>query len=115
MIVAFSVQPTGEPSDASLTRHLGEGADGASVHDAVAAAVRVVRDSGLPTRTSAMFTEIEGEWDEVMEVVRRATAEAGRYGSRVSLVLKADIRPGHDGELDGKVARMEQALGELDG
>src|SRR5699024_1704346 len=104
MIVAFSVQPTGEPSDPALTRHLGA---------AVAAAVRVVRDSGLATRTSAMFTEIEGDWDEVMEVVRRATAEAGRYGSRVSLVLKADIRPGHDGELDGKVQRMEQALGEL--
>ena len=115
MIVAFSAQPTGAPSDPSLTRQLGEGADGASVHDAVAAAVRVVRESGLPTRTSAMFTEIEGDWDEVMEVVRRATAEAGRYGSRVSLVLKADIRPGHDGELDGKVRRMEQALGELGG
>ena len=113
MIVAFSVQPTGEPSDPSLTRHLGEGADGASVHDAVAAAVRIVRDSGLPTRTSSMFTEIEGDWDEVMEVVRRATEEAGRYGSRVSLVLKADIRPGHEGELEGKIARMEQSLGEL--
>lgn len=58
MIVAFSVQPTGEPSDPALARHLGEGADGASVHDAVAAAVRVVRDSGLPTRTSSMFTSI---------------------------------------------------------
>ncbi|MGP5376092.1 thiamine-binding protein [Brachybacterium alimentarium] len=115
MIVAFSVQPTGEPSGPALARHLGEGADGASVHDAVAAAVRVVRDSGLPTRTSSMFTEIEGEWDDVMDVVRRATEEAGRYGSRVSLVLKADIRPGHEGELDGKIHRMEQALGELDG
>lgn len=49
-----------------------------------------------------------------MEDVRRATAEAGRYGSRVSLVLKADIRPGHEGELEGKIARMEQSLGELD-
>src|SRR5690606_21496375 len=115
MIVAFSVQPTGDPSDPSLVRELAEGSDAASVHDAVAAAVRIVRASGLPSRTSAMFTEVEGEWDEVMDVVRRATAEAGRYGSRVSLVLKADIRPGHQGELDGKVARMEQALGELDG
>ncbi|MDN5819916.1 MAG: thiamine-binding protein [Brachybacterium sp.] len=114
MIVAFSVQPTGEPSDAVLTRDLAEGSDGASVHDAVAAAVRIVRESGLPTRTSAMFTEIEGEWDEVMEVVRRATAEAGRYGSRVSLVLKADIRPGRTGELDGKVQRMESAVDRLE-
>ncbi|HEX7352547.1 thiamine-binding protein [Brachybacterium sp.] len=111
MIVAFSVQPTGEPSDPTLVRELADGSDAASVHDAVAAAVRIVRESGLPTRTSSMFTEIEGEWGEVMEVVRRATEEAGRYGSRVSLVLKADIRPGHEGELDGKVQRIEQVLG----
>ncbi|MFC0673479.1 thiamine-binding protein [Brachybacterium hainanense] len=115
MIVAFSVQPTGAPSDPTIVRRLADGADAASVHDAVAAAVRVVRDSGLPTRTSSMFTEVEGDWEEVMDVVRRATQEAGRYGSRVSLVLKADIRPGHEGELEGKVARLEQALGERDG
>ena len=76
----------------------------------VTAAVRVVRESGLPNRTSSMFTELEGEWDEVMEVVRRATEAVGAYGSRVSLVLKADIRPGHVGELDGKVERLEAAL-----
>ncbi|MBK0330423.1 thiamine-binding protein [Brachybacterium sp. MASK1Z-5] len=110
MIIAFSVQPTGEPSDPGLTRDLAEGSDAASVHDAVAAAVRVVRESGLPNRTSSMFTEIEGDWDEVMDVVRRATAEAGRFGSRVSLVLKADIRPGHEGELDGKIERLDAAL-----
>lgn len=115
MIVAFSVQPTGEPSDPSIVRELAPGSDSASVHDAVAAAVRVVRDSGLPHRTSSMFTEIEGDWDAVMDVVRRATAEAGRYGSRVSLVLKADIRPGHEGELDGKIRRLDAALEATDG
>ncbi|MFJ3381044.1 MTH1187 family thiamine-binding protein [Curtobacterium sp. NPDC090217] len=100
MIVAFSLAPSGGPSASS---------DG-SVHDAVAAAVRVVRESGLPNRTSSMFTEIEGEWDEVMDVVKRATEAVGAYGTRVSLVLKADIRPGHTGELDGKLARLEAAL-----
>lgn len=110
MIVAFSVQPTGEPSDPKVVRDLADGGDSASVHDAVAAAVKVVRASGLPHRTSAMFTEIEGEWGEVMEVVHRATVQAARYGSRVSLVLKADLRPGRDGELDGKVERLEAAL-----
>lgn len=102
MIVAFSVAPSGGPSASS---------DG-SVHDAVAAAVRIVRESGLPNRTSSMFTEIEGEWDEVMDVVRRATEAVGAYGTRVSLVLKADIRPGHTGEIDGKLDRLEAALGD---
>jgi uncharacterized protein YqgV (UPF0045/DUF77 family) len=100
MIVAFSLAPSGGPS---------AGSDG-SVHDAVAAAVRVVRESGLPNRTSSMFTEIEGEWDEVMDVVKRATEAVAAYGTRVSLVLKADIRPGHTGEIDGKLERLEAAL-----
>ncbi|MFE4952505.1 MTH1187 family thiamine-binding protein [Leifsonia sp. NPDC056665] len=98
MLVAFSVAPSG-----------GEAPD-ASVHDAVAAAVRIVRESGLPNRTNSMFTELEGEWDEVFDVIRRATEAVGAYGTRVSLVLKADIRPGHHGELDGKVQRLEAAL-----
>ena len=98
MLVAFSVSPSGNGR-----------ADG-SVHDAVAAAVRVVRASGLPNSTDAMFTTIEGEWDEVFDVVKRATEAVGAYGSRVSLVLKADIRPGRSGELTGKVERLEAAL-----
>jgi uncharacterized protein YqgV (UPF0045/DUF77 family) len=57
-----------------------------------------------------MFTEIEGEWDEVMDVVKRATQAAGEGAARVSLVLKADIRPGRTGELTGKVERVERAL-----
>jgi len=100
MIVAFSVAPSGTGR-----------ADG-SVHDAVAAAVKIVRESGLPNRTSSMFTEIEGEWDEVFDVVKRATEAVAAYGSRVSLVLKADIRPGRTGELDGKLERLERALAE---
>jgi uncharacterized protein YqgV (UPF0045/DUF77 family) len=109
MLIAFSVAPSGTPrgSDADAR------AD-ASVHDAVAAAVRVVRESGLPHRTTSMFTELEGEWDEVFDVVRRATEAVMPYGSRVSLVLKADIRPGFTGELDGKIERLERALGATD-
>ncbi|MFG6401980.1 MULTISPECIES: MTH1187 family thiamine-binding protein [unclassified Microbacterium] len=98
MLVAFSVAPSGSADP-----------DG-SVHDAVAAAVRVVRDSGLPNRTTSMFTEIEGEWDEVMDVVRRATEAVMPFGSRVSLVLKADIRAGRTGEIDSKIERLEQAI-----
>lgn len=59
-----------------------------------------------------MFTEIEGEWDEVFDVVKRATEAVAPYGSRISLVIKADIRPGHTGELDGKLERLEQAISE---
>lgn len=99
MLIAFSVAPGGSGNT-----------DG-SVHDAVAAAVKVVRDSGLAHRTTSMFTEIEGpDWDTVMDVVKRATEAVMPFGSRVSLVLKADIRPGYSGELDAKIDRLETAI-----
>lgn len=106
MIVAFSIAPSG-PAPGRPERA------GGSVSDAVAAAVKVVRESGLPHRTSSMFTEIEGEWDEVMAVVKAATLAVLPYGSRVSLVLKADIRPGYTDEITGKLERLENAIGEL--
>lgn len=97
MLVAFSVTPLGGESD--------------SVGEAVAEAVRVVRESGLPNETTAMFTTVEGEsWDEVMDVVKRAVVAVQARAPRVSLVLKADIRPGHSGQLHGKVERVERHL-----
>ncbi|HHW84325.1 MAG TPA: thiamine-binding protein, partial [Actinomycetales bacterium] len=74
------------------------------------AAVQVVKDSGLPYRLDSMFTTIEGEWDECFDVVRRATDAALAFGTRASLVIKVDIRPGHSGELTQKVARVEDRL-----
>lgn len=97
MIVAFSISPSG-------------GDETGGVGDAVAEAVRVVRASGLPNETNAMFTNIEGEWDEVLAVVKQAVDAVAAAAPRVSLVLKADIRPGHTGQLTAKVARIEDAL-----
>ena len=97
MIVAFSISPT-------ATDETG------SVGEAVAAAVRVVRESGLPNETNAMFTNVVGEWDEVMAVVKRAVDVVAAVSPRVGLVLKADIRPEYDGQLTAKVERVEQAL-----
>lgn len=102
MLVAFSVAPSGT------------GREDGSVHDAVAAAVKIVRDSGLPNRTSSMFTELEGSWDEVFDVIKRATEAVEPFGSRISLVIKADIRPGYEGEIDAKVERLERAVGQAD-
>ena len=95
MIAAFSITPLGV---------------GDSVSASVADAVRLVRESGLPNETNAMFTNVEGEWDEVMAVVKRAVDVVAAVSPRVGLVLKADIRPGYDGQLTAKVQRVEQAL-----
>src|ERR1700754_4721738 len=95
MLVAFSVTPLGV---------------GDSVGDLVAEAVRVVRASGLPNRTDAMFTTIEGEWDEVMTVVKQAVDAVAEQAPRVSLVLKADMREGVTDALTAKVETVERVL-----
>ena len=93
----------------SIAPGTSETADG-SVGEAVSEAVRVVRRSGLPNHTDAMFTTVEGEWDECLAVIKAACEAVQARSPRVSLVLKADLRPGHTGQLDAKVGRIEDLL-----
>lgn len=95
MLAAFSITPLG-------------GAD--SVGDAVARIVRVVRASGLPNETTAMFTTVEGTPSEVFSLLERCIAVAEEHAPRLSITAKFDHRPGHDGMLQAKVTRIEEAL-----
>jgi uncharacterized protein (TIGR00106 family) len=95
MLVAFSITPLGA---------------GEAVGEIVAEAVRVVRASGLPNRTDAMFTTVEGDWDEAMAVVKQAVDAVAARAPRVSLVLKADLRPGVTDGLTSKVEAVERFL-----
>lgn len=98
VLVAFSVAPSTEDPTGSVSA-------------AVAEAVRIVRDSGLPNRTDSMFTTVEGEtWEQVMAVVGRAVAAVAEQASRTSVVIKADIRPSVHGALDAKVSSVERHL-----
>ena len=101
MIAAFSISPLGGADEA----------DG-GVSAAVAEAVAIVRASGLPNETNAMFTSLEGEWDEVMAVIKACVDRLAQSAPRVSLVIKADIRPGFTGQLAAKVERVEAHLRE---
>lgn len=95
MIAAFSITPLGA---------------GDSVSELVADCVRIVRESGLDNETNAMFTNVEGDWDEVMAVVKRCVDHVAAVAPRVSVVVKIDHRPGHAGALRTKAARVEQHL-----
>lgn len=77
----------------------------------IAEVVRIIRESGLPNRTTSMFTEIEGEWDEVMKVVKEATFVLANKGIRTEVVLKADVRPGYTNMLNSKVNKVNDLLG----
>jgi len=96
MLAAFSITPLGV---------------GDSVGGAVADAVRLVRQSGLPNETNAMFTNVEGDWDEVMALLKACVERLAADAPRVSVVIKLDVRPGHEGALAGKVASLERHLG----
>jgi uncharacterized protein (TIGR00106 family) len=95
MIAAFSITPVGT---------------GESVSASVAEAVRLVRDSGLPNETNAMFTNVEGEWDEVMDLVKACVDKVSERAPRVSVVIKIDHRPGATDGLTTKVQAVENRL-----
>ena len=97
MIAAFSITPIGT---------------GDSVSTSVAEAVRLVRDSGLPNETNAMFTNVEGEWDEVMSLIKTCVARVSEGAPRVSVVIKIDHRPGVGDGLRSKVKAVEDRLRE---
>ena len=97
MLAAFSITPLGA---------------GESVGELVADAVRIVRESGLPNETNAMFTNIEGDWDEVMTIIHRCVEAVAARSPRVSIVIKIDHRPGVTDALHSKVETVER---ELDG
>lgn len=98
-LVAVSIAPLGVGDELSA---------------AVAEVVKVIRQSGLPNRTTAMYTEIEGDWDEVMKVVRDATFVLAGKGIRTQVVLKADVRPGHVNMMQSKVEKINKILGGQD-
>src|SRR5580698_6025369 len=95
MLAAFSITPLGV---------------GDSVASSVADAVRLVRMSGLPNETNAMFTNVEGDWDEVMALIKACVDKVAEAAPPVTLVIKVDYRPGVTDALHQKVAAVEAQL-----
>jgi uncharacterized protein (TIGR00106 family) len=98
MIAAFSITPIGV---------------GDSVSELVADCVGIVRASGLPNETNAMFTNVEGEWDEVMRVIKQCVDHVATVATRVSVVVKIDHRAGVGGALRSKVESVERRLSSM--
>jgi uncharacterized protein (TIGR00106 family) len=94
-LIAVAIAPVGAGDE--LAQHVAE-------------VVKVIRGSGLPSRTTSMFTEIEGEWDAVMSVVKQAAFTLAERGIRTEIVLKADIRPGFTDMMNAKLERLDKAL-----
>ncbi len=97
MIAAFSITPLGA---------------GPAVGELVAGCVRIVRASGLVNETNAMFTNVEGDYDQVMAVIKECVEHVAQVAPRVSVVVKMDVLaadPG--GRMAAKVRSVERHLG----
>lgn len=96
MLLEFSMSPLGK---------------GESVSEQVAASLDIIDRSGVPYKLNPMGTVLEGEWDEVIGVVKNCLDGMTRTCDRVTCVIKCDWRRGATGRLQGKVASVEKRLG----
>lgn len=95
MIADFSIVPLGT---------------GESLSGIVAEMVRTVRESGIAWQLTPMGTVVEGEWDEVMGVIKACHAMARTHAGRVVTSIRIDDREGRTGAIEGKVRSVEAKL-----
>jgi uncharacterized protein (TIGR00106 family) len=84
---------------------------GESVSEYVSRSLEIIERSGLPYRLNPMGTVIEGEWDEVMNVVKQCYERMSRDSNRISCSIKIDWRKNKSGQLDSKIQSVENKLG----
>ncbi len=96
MIVQFSIVPLGV---------------GVSVSDYIAKVIKIVDESGLPYKFHAMGTIVEGEWDEIMSLVKKCRDIIMNETERVIIDIKIDDRKGYTGRIEGKVISVEKKIG----
>ncbi len=92
VIVDFSIFPIGKEE---------------SVSKYASRAVKIIKDSGLPHHIGPMGTAIEGEWDEVMSVVKNCMAALKKDCNRLYMTMKVDCRQGESGRMAKKVKKVE--------
>ena len=83
---------------------------GESVSKYVSRSLDIIDKSGVDYRLNPMGTVLEGEWDEVLGVVKQCYERMKKDCPRISCVMKVDYRKGHKDRLSGKVAKVEKRL-----
>ncbi len=95
VLLEFSMSPLGK---------------GESVGKYVSKSLKIIDDSGIEYRLNPMGTVLEGEWDEVFDVVRQCYERMKKDCDRISCTMKVDYRKGYSSRLSGKVASVEKRL-----
>jgi len=84
---------------------------GTSVSAWVSRSIDIIDRSGLPYRLGPMGTCVEGEWDEVLGVLKTCFARMAEDCERISISFKGDWRKGATGRLTAKIDKVEATLG----
>ena len=84
---------------------------GESVSRYVAECVDLVDRSGLDYELHAMGTIVEGELDQVLQLMQQCIERVAEHSDRVTCAAKIDYRRGRAGRLKSKVASVEEKLG----
>ncbi|MEE9553039.1 MAG: MTH1187 family thiamine-binding protein [candidate division Zixibacteria bacterium] len=84
---------------------------GQTLGEDVSEAIRLIDESGLDYQTTAMGTIVEGEWDEVMSLIKECHHKLRENSKRVNTKISIDDRAGAEGRLKGKVADIEKIIG----
>lgn len=84
---------------------------GESLSTYVARSLKIIHESGVPYRFNPMGTVLEGEWDEVMGVVKACYERMRKDCNRISVAMKIDYRKGKSGRLNAKIKSVEDKLG----
>lgn len=84
---------------------------GESVSAQVARVIEMIADSGLSYRVTAMGTQIEGDFEEVYELIKRCHLEMRKDSKRVYTTIAIDDREGATDRLTGKIASLETKTG----
>ena len=84
---------------------------GESVSDYVSRSLKIISESGVDYRLNPMGTVLEGEWDEVMDVVKKCYETMKMDCKRITCSVKIDYRRGKKGRLKSKIASVEEKLG----
>lgn len=96
VLMEFSITPLGQ---------------GESVSTYVTRCVQVVAASGLDYELHAMGTIVEGELDQVLDVMKRCFEELQADCDRITCTAKFDYRRGASGRIRSKVRSVEEKLG----
>ena len=81
------------------------------VSEAVAQVIDLIDKSGLPYKTASMSTVIEGEWEEVTNLINKCRIKLREQHSRIYIVIAVDDRPGAKDRITGKIESVEEKLG----